>query len=175
MSDLKNGPELWKVILTKFPPEAIIAGGAVRDYLLGVEPKDIDVFVPSSDFIDNIEWKEEGFMYLGDARQKEYEALPMINIVMHGRLNDIPVDYIGVSLPVWGGKELVSTFDFGITRCWFKDGDIYDTDEAEADRIDKTVTVYLTDRMDRARERFSRFNEKMGNTFSLRLIYGDDS
>jgi len=55
-----NGPALWSEILNKIPrsalsfvsfttpsrlPTPIIAGGAVRDYLWGKEPKDIDVFV----------------------------------------------------------------------------------------------------------------------------------
>src|SRR5688572_21236605 len=47
---MKNGPELWDKILYAVrevyePNYACIAGGAVRDYLLGKPSKDIDVFV----------------------------------------------------------------------------------------------------------------------------------
>lgn len=42
LTSTKNGPELWQEIIEKLPG-AVIAGGAVRDYLLGVEPKDIDL------------------------------------------------------------------------------------------------------------------------------------
>ena len=44
-SRMANGPDLWRAILAKMPPGSIVAGGAVRDYLLGYEPKDIDVFM----------------------------------------------------------------------------------------------------------------------------------
>lgn len=43
---MQNGPALWLKILSRFPSGAIVAGGAVRDYLLGAEPKDIDVLYP---------------------------------------------------------------------------------------------------------------------------------
>lgn len=45
-NELANGPALWKEILSFFPEGSIIAGGCVRDYWLGKEPKDIDVFYP---------------------------------------------------------------------------------------------------------------------------------
>src|SRR5687768_10379559 len=47
---LPNGPELWDKLLEAvkevYEPEfCCIAGGAVRDYALGKDPKDIDIFV----------------------------------------------------------------------------------------------------------------------------------
>ena len=45
----KNGPELWNQLLgvvgERITPTCVIAGGAPRDFILGIEPKDIDVFV----------------------------------------------------------------------------------------------------------------------------------
>lgn len=46
---MRNGPALWDrllgVIRPVFGPDAVIAGGAVRDYHLGLPIKDLDVFV----------------------------------------------------------------------------------------------------------------------------------
>ena len=42
---MNNGPELWKKYLSIFPTDTIVAGGAVRDWMLsGGPPKDIDIF-----------------------------------------------------------------------------------------------------------------------------------
>lgn len=73
MGTMMNGPELWDAVRAPireaFGADAVIAGGAVRDRLLGV------------------------------------------------------VQVIGVERPQIVGSELVQTFDFGITRCWY-DGDL---------------------------------------------------
>lgn len=39
-----NGPRLWTNILNQLPGSKVIAGGCVRDWMLGVPEKDIDVF-----------------------------------------------------------------------------------------------------------------------------------
>lgn len=46
---MKNGPELWDLLHSQVRPifgdDAVVAGGAIRDYTLGLAPKDIDIFV----------------------------------------------------------------------------------------------------------------------------------
>lgn len=158
---MTNGPELWAAILGVMPPGSIIAGGAVRDYLLGVEPKDIDVFCLSAC------WEfPEGFEPLGDNRREEYDAMNMIDIVHRGRLYDRQVDLVGVNLEPFTGQALVETFDFGITRCWF-DGEIHCLPECQTDIESRTVTLLITDRPERAAERFLRFNQRHLGTFEL--------
>lgn len=169
LSPMANGPAAWAAILNCFPEGAIIAGGAVRDFALGVEPKDIDVFLPCTS------WPRGGleplgrFESLGTDRNDDYSAMPAISIVQRGRLYGHQIDVVGLWFEDenYRPERIVSTFDFGISRCWF-DGEIHDTPEAESDRRDGTVTLLLTDRPERASIRFARFNERMGGGYSLR-------
>lgn len=157
-----NGPELWAIILESMPSGAIVAGGAVRDYLLGVEPKDVDVFCPSEALGG---FNFTGFEPLGDDRREEYDALPLIDLVQRTRVNGVQVDLVGVHMPDWSPRALVETFDFGITRSWFDSDGLHDTAEAGFDRSTKTVTRLVHDRPERAEVRFARFNERMGGGF----------
>lgn len=159
-----NGPELWSKILEKLPTGAIIAGGAVRDYLLGIEPKDIDIFIHDQDFPDI-----EGFNTLGDDRRKEYDAMTDISVVTHGVVAGYPADLVGIHN--WNPAEFVNLFDFGLAQCWF-DGEIHETFEAINDRANHTVTLLLTDRLERAKTRFERFNERMGGGWTLLVPEG---
>lgn len=157
-----NGPALWCTILAAMPPRSIIAGGAVRDYLLGYEPKDIDVFSPPDPV-----WRiPDGFEGLGNGpndavRRAEYEAMTNIDIVVRGEVEGWTVDLVGVTFTT--PAELIGTFDFGVTRCWADaEGQVHDTPEAERDRLFALVTRLIHDRPDRAQARFDRFNARMG-------------
>lgn len=160
---LANGPDLWSAILATMPPGSIVAGGAVRDFLLGVEPKDIDVFCPTEalgafDFT--------GFVPLGEDRREEYEALSFIDIVQRTTRHGYQVDLVGVYLPGWSPLALVETFDFGITRSWFGADGLHDTAEAGYDRSCNVVTLLVPGRPERAAVRFARFNERHGGRFT---------
>jgi hypothetical protein len=135
----------------------------VRDYLLGVEPKDIDIFVCSSDFNP-----PANFQPLYDAeKREEYEALDNIDIVMRAEIAGFQVDLVGVA-PFSCGFELVETFDFGISRCFYAGkGLAMATPEFCWDRDHQTVTLLLNDRRERAQRRFDRFNERMGGGWTL--------
>ncbi len=154
-----NGPELWDAILAELPGGAIVAGGAVRDYLLGVEPKDIDVFIAANKFMN-----PAGFHELGEDKDAEYGAMSEICVVTRGVVADRQVDLVGVDYP--NVSDMIERFDFGVARCWY-DGELHDTPEAAADRANKTVTLFLDDRLERSRARFARFNERMGGDWRL--------
>lgn len=160
-----NGPELWKHILADMPSGAVVAGGAIRDYLLGVEPKDIDVFCPSNAFGGGFDFS--GFEPLGEDRSAEYEAMQTIDVVQRTSRYGIQVDLVGVCLPEWSPLALVQTFDFGITRGWFDGEALHDLAEAGYDRAHNVVTLMLPDRPERAAERFARFNAAHGGRFTL--------
>lgn len=186
---MKNGPELWNAILAQMPPGAVIAGGAVRDYLLGVEPKDIDVFcsvhavTPISYFSGNEadvmpDWLPEGYdcrhgLFRVDdrhERQEEYTKLNNIAVVSCGTVFEYKVDLIEMNIEAaaFNGTDLVADFDFAITRCFYDGTDIFDTIEAAVDRQNKTVTLMIDDRRERSQARFDRFNERRGGGWTYR-------
>lgn len=168
MDRLPNGPELWAEILKCCPPGAFIAGGAVRDYLLGVEPKDIDVFASTDTLVPNAPWQTEVFRRIDipEDRRAEYEAMTEVDVVQRGRIAGWTVDLVyGWYEKEFSAPKVVETFDFGLARCWW-DGELHDTPEAAADRNNRTVTLLIKDRPFRAQQRFDRFNARMGGDWT---------
>lgn len=55
IDEFENGPGLWNKLASRFSEylpdgyKPVVAGGAVRDFLLGLPPKDIDVFIVNHD------------------------------------------------------------------------------------------------------------------------------
>jgi hypothetical protein len=182
---MNNGPPLWNAILDQMPPGSIIAGGAVRDYFLGVVPKDIDVFVQPPPKIVPATMEGDPFASLElmishdprvglhriddrYERKEEYEAMNNIALVSSGEMFGWKVDAVELIEPRTGW-ELIREFDFAVTRSWFGGGIVvHDTLFAGLDRRDKAVTLLLNDRPERSLKRFERFNARMGGTWSLR-------
>ncbi len=185
-SRLPNGPNLWRAILAEMPEGAIVAGGAVRDFLLGYEPKDIDVFmaippvssepIPFPDLgaaspaLCDVEFGDprHGLLRIENTheRYEEYTAVSNIVCVSSGTLLGWRVDAVDLD-DFEGGQRLASQFDFGITRCWF-DGEIHDTPEARHDRENHCVTLLLDARRERSIARFERLKERWGADWTLR-------
>lgn len=176
-----NGPDLWNRILARFPSGAIIAGGAVRDYLLGVPPKDIDVFLPASAWQTPASSDNE-FGIMSDPRyglgridaiherQAEYEALTHVEMVSRGTIEGFTVDLVEIT-DDFDGESLVKTFDFGINRCWTTGRDVCQTFSCDDDLKNKTVTLYHRDRLERSKRRFAQFNKRHGGAY--RFIAAD--
>jgi len=58
MASNRNGPALWDALLDAVNvPGAVVAGGSIRDWCLGIDPKDIDIFVPCKDLDAWIDFK----------------------------------------------------------------------------------------------------------------------
>lgn len=155
---IQHGPILWARILEPVINalgSGIIAGGAVRDYLLGEPPKDIDIFVN----VDDVGALKAAAAKLPETfhvslmhELTEYETAPDWQSEVFGVLDgywaetgaelfdEVRVQIIARPMPVFTGQELVKRFDLGITRSWF-DGAIHDTPEAERDRAEKTLTL----------------------------------
>lgn len=175
---MRNGPDLWLSILAELPKGAVIAGGAVRDFMLGVEPKDIDVFMGPNDWIMD---RPPGWHRIDDKDERavEYRAVSGIESVSHGQRFGYEVDVIEIAVSEFAQKnfgakpqrfnpeKLVAGFDFAIARSWF-DGQIHDTPEAALDRFFRNVTLLHNNRPERSKRRFERFNERMGGTFTYR-------
>ena len=173
-----NGPELWAAVLAgvkKFcGPNAVVAGGAVRDYVLGVPPKDIDVFVQASALGCNLPGPEDGFIYVpteGDMRKAEYEGVKSVQVVFFFKYGGLDLQIVAVEDPPgvaegrsFGGA-LVDTFDLGITRIWSSSGPPAATEAFNQDLAASTVTRLLHDRPERSKARAERFIARHGDRF----------
>jgi hypothetical protein len=159
---MTNGPELWTKVLAQMPAGSIIAGGAVRDYLLGVEPKDIDVFCSDRNFTI-----PEGFALLEGAEQdEEYEAMSEIDVVARGVIEGYQVDLVFMTLEPFNAQTLVESFDVTASQCWF-DGSCHAYAAATGDLAEGLVTVLRYERLPRTIERFDRFNARHDGCFQL--------
>ena len=146
---MNNRPEIWDRLLYAvseiYETDCIIAGGAVRDYLLGLPAKDIDIFVnhvPSDDAILKAEELGWGRVHqAGDpGRYGNAKALGVIDacpnfvggaVQLIFKLGDNPGQY---------ENDIVSKFDLDIVKSSYYNGRIEDTDMAKTDRDNKTVT-----------------------------------
>ena len=159
---MTNGPELWTKILAAMPPGSIVAGGAVRDFLIGVEPKDIDVFCSDLNFSI-----PEGFAVLEGAEQdEEYAAMSEIDVVARGIVEGVTVDLVFMTLDPFNAQTLVESFDVTASQCWF-DGSCHAYAAATADLAEGLVTVLRYERLPRTIERFDRFNARHDGRFQL--------
>lgn len=164
-SSYKNGHELWDAILAQMPKGSVIAGGAVRDYLLGVEPKDIDVFMPVRPVAQTLQQVVTqttmpladltvaastnylpGFVSVEDAAGREardeiYASLTGIAVVSRGEMFGRQID--AIEMVDFNPDTLLDNFDFGITRAMYRDGRIDERVECILDRTFKTVTLYI--------------------------------
>lgn len=153
-----------------------------RDYLLGVEPKDIDIFMgeyagtcepepketPAFCFTDfSIPDPRCGLFRIDNEHERfeEYAAVSDIMMVSSGTLLGVKVDAVLID-KFEGGEKLIKDFDFGITRCWY-DGAIHDTPEAQSDRKRCVVTLLSDEREVRSIARFERLNARWGGGWKL--------
>jgi hypothetical protein len=176
---MENGPELWDKILYAVnevyePNYACIAGGAVRDHLMGKQPKDIDVFVA-----------------LPEVNEETHECMPVEEIVElagclgWNNVNEVRLRYgqhevkslLVFKADVFGynvdfilsnkedGKSITEGFDFEINRCWY-DGQVHYTPLAKEDITKKRWTLIGKMEPDK-KEHFERVNKRYGGIFRL--------
>lgn len=177
----ENGPALWDAmmapVVAAYGTGVVIAGGAVRDHLLGVDAKDIDIFVdvPSAYELESeiVALAAAGFeISLMD--HTEYEDAPdwvnAVQGVLDGTFRGFPVQIIArPSVGPFTGEQLVSNFDLAITQCWF-DGEVHDTPAAAKDRGDRTATITRWNSPEHVAvtyARFERFNARHKPPFTL--------
>lgn len=124
-----NGPELWDEILgvaREFGQNPVIAGGAIRDYVLGLgAPKDIDVFIGGVP-PDEMQLPENWIGVMPDIRadafiSPEYHGqIGTINAIQNWRsdISPAPIQFI------WIGDvdpiQYVRRFDLGTSKCYYR-------------------------------------------------------
>jgi hypothetical protein len=174
----KNGPELWDKILNAvreiYEPEYVcVAGGAVRDYLLDVDAKDIDIFLCIDHTIDNKEafldteaimedagclgWKN--LVPLGDANYQKGNKNASTLFVFQGQVFGWNVDVIVTTAK--SGEEVVNGFDAYICQNWY-DGEIHSSSAAKEDIPKKLWRLRKGLKPEQAlKNRFERVNKRL--------------
>jgi hypothetical protein len=110
---------------------AIIAGGAIRDHLLGIPIKDIDVFVlgMTADAAKAI-FKAEIIEYAGvEEARHQYQTIEGLRAdLCFSRFDNV--------------DEVLSSFDLGICRVAWDGWKYVLTEDFQRDRDEKTITVF---------------------------------
>jgi hypothetical protein len=144
-------------------PQAHVAGGAVRDHLLGRRMHDLDIFVPT-DRTDDIAArlrKQHGYVPVGS--WKEYLGFSdpaMTGVAKFERADsDIPVCVIGLIDAFAAPQANVDRFDFGICMAWYDGENTRADDRFYLDHHDKRFTLCRADNVYQYRYSLSRYNK----------------
>lgn len=146
---------------------SVIAGGAVRDWLLGREVKDIDVWVPAVPGMDYQPLLEK--VYGPVQVMPTYTGRVGVERVYHGgnlEHDGLPVQVIEFSeysaLPAFR-QEVVDQFDFGLCRAGYGLHGLMITQEFLADVENHRFTLLRCDDQsdfDRSTARYNRLRQK---------------
>lgn len=124
---MRNGPVLWERILSvarEVGTSPIIAGGAVRDYVMKLgNPKDIDVFIggsPPDEMQLPEDWSQVAPGAGGEVHGEYRGQVGTITALQDWRLENVrePIQFIwiGDNDPV----QYVRGFDLGTSKCYYR-------------------------------------------------------
>jgi hypothetical protein len=170
--------------IRKISPQAVIAGGAVRDDLLGVEPKDYDFFIPFKEYPNVVREFNGGKRH---PKSKDYTT-------SHSDISDVyQFEYEGIKVELMRsrfdpsedfGQKVIQSFDFGICMAYYEGSSlIRDTDKFQEDVKNGTMTLYKLQRISdlpRSIDRFNRLNGRLGGRYKftsprLQLLKDEDN
>jgi hypothetical protein len=150
-------------------PEAIVAGGFLRDSILGFQPKDIDIFISRRQGVRKEDLVESIGQALGGTAKIEFnlsytnmEVDRIIEVGIPGAPYPVQVIELGDSkAPV----DRVREHDFGLCQVWL--GAYYGLDATPAfttDRQNKTCTLTHCESLaewQRSMRRWQRLSQKL--------------
>jgi predicted nucleotidyltransferase len=171
---MANEPDLWDKLLYAVneiyePTYAIVAGGAVRDYMLDENPKDIDIFVHyegSREIPHIIELAEQlGWTDIQIKGNPDlYKGKSLTWMTVSGRYRGAPVDLCFTDAK--SAEEIVAKFDWCICQQWYDGKDIHATKAAKFDIAKKQWTpVGEPDKI--TMEHFDRVNKRHGGKYKI--------
>ena len=137
LSILKPIPREWENIRRKVASKAgrhaIIAGGAIRDHILGLPVKDIDIFV--------LGMSAEAAKQIFGADVIEYAGVEEAKHQYRTR-DGLTVDLVFSCYD--NVQEILEHFDLGICRLAWDGWDYVVTDDFEFDRRNLTITTFYS-------------------------------
>lgn len=150
-------PTKWCELLAEvraLDPNAIIAGGAIRDLFYGVEYKDIDFFTTT---IPQWGLLEQGF---------DYEGMKYVQAVGAMTKDDMNVNFIIIE-PNITNMALIESFDFGICQIAFDGSKIIKSSAFDWDFKHNVMTMRHIDRYQRSIHRYCRINQRYNMDISI--------
>lgn len=165
-------------------PEAILAGGALRDIDFGMPPKDLDIWinVNSQDAFDKklrliADLFGLSFEYEGEGNYDGISEKIFVSQYHLSLENGTDINVIGVNLGEdFTVQRLVMEFDFGICRIGYHSGNqVYVTGEYLDDKENETFSLDLNDvcvNEERSMERWDRLRFKYPG-FTLKITGHD--
>lgn len=152
-------------------PGAILAGGFLRDVILGREPKDIDIFVPCSLTAD------PGDLDMVPMRgAAEYMEQTEVDDIWDVRGYELPVQVIMLA-PDLDPVERARAHDFGICQVWHDGEQLHHSGNFERDVMAKTFTLCICEdkkeftrsmrRWERLRVKFPEFTLVVPESFAV--------
>lgn len=164
-------------------PEALVAGGCLRDTLLGRPVNDVDIFVPygkerlaalaieGTHPVLTKSIPEPYFTFNSDVRSVDYYA---------GSDGELPINIIGVSEGTCTPWQQLERFDFGICRVAFDGERLWKDLSFDRDARDRTFTLMVSqtdDQRDYSMQRYERLLKKYPTwrfvDFKKALDFGD--
>jgi hypothetical protein len=185
IQDGRNGPALWDALIEAVGmPGTVVAGGCLRDFLLGLEPKDIDIFVPLKSEYEVLAlcWRlnEAGMFDLRmlnpqaartSGAEEDYDEAfgKQLWGVLDGEGLGVPVNIIARCSHEGGIDALVESFDFDVVQFWYSGAGATGAGSAAYAAIfERTATITHDNTLDLSRRRFERFDKR--NPGVLRLV-----
>lgn len=123
-----NGPKLWSTLranvfsATSYRNQPTIAGGCIRDWMLGLQHKDIDIFVPN--FTEDMEpdfrgrMERYGFVFVEEANREQYEgAFKVLNYEWTERTGEDHA--VQVVLLPGTFTEHFALFDYNMVKAYY--------------------------------------------------------
>lgn len=179
-----TGPAVWGALLNQLRDHGntlymgqmplIVAGGAVRDYMLSLPNKDIDVitaFDSISDFEEFVKGLPANFS--GDIHEYDEDYTnddPLVNGVWSGTWvhNDVThsVDIISRPIAAKGGEALVKQFDLGLCQVWWDPSEspaVQWTQAHMEDVMEDRCTLMHGRHPEDSYHRFTRWKERTGS------------
>ena len=178
-----SGPAVWGALLNQIraaaPARFVVAGGAIRDYWLGLEPKDIDIFVDTPTRLDlaklalDINEQEAFDVVLIDAEEYDYDDKQLVGCLegtwtFNGET--WPINIVARPALLAGPAALVRTFDFGILQAWWDltTVEIQTTPACDFDRDELFATLMHDRHPEQSMEHFMRFQRRNGDVLTFR-------
>lgn len=177
MTTFPNGPELWHRVIDDLTPlfgSGIVAGGCVRDWFLGYAPKDIDLFTSA----------QPAFPLPPEIVKQPYNAadeyaradLGAFDVYETTHLEHV-INIIVCHVPPGAGDELIATFDWGLTKCFYN----YARREASlhedccSDLNLRRCTLIHDHGQEQSAKRFNRWKARTGapHIAHIRYVMGD--